>query len=88
MAVKFLEKNRASRYARSRLQRLLGRAAPAAGRAAKRERDRRSLLHPESLGSDPDERLFAQEFEPLEPLMVGDQRQIQRPSGDLKGEVR
>ena len=87
IALKFLEIEPRPRYARRRGQRLLGRAPPATGRAAERERDRRSLLHLESLGGDPDQGLLAQKFEPLQALVVGDQREIERACGDLRSKV-
>ena len=77
------------RHARRRCrQRFLGRAPPATGRAAERERDRRSLLHLESLGGDPDQGLLAQKLKPLEPLVVGDQCEIERARGDLRTQGR
>ena len=88
IALKFLEKNR-------------GRVRPGADSSASSvARRQQQVVLPSASGigvpsstwnrsdGDPDQGLVAQDFDPREPLVIGDQRQIQRPSGDLGGKVR
>ena len=53
---------------------------------AERQRDRRALVRLEALGGDPDQRLFADEFEALQVLVVRHQRDFDRAGVNQRAE--
>ena len=56
--------------------------------AAERQRNRRAVLDPETLGGRPDERLLDQQLESPQARMIGHEREFERAGGNLRGELR